>query len=72
MTVEEAFEIFCQEANITDPITRELRIKPIYMAAWKTAEINQKYKDTYKACEWLSNHTMVDTDLFRKAMESKL
>lgn len=29
----------------------------------------QRKIDIEKACEWLSNHSMVDTDLFKKAME---
>lgn len=56
MTKEEAFDIFCDEAEVTDPVTRVLRVKPIFMAAWRMCEAdmlakNEAMRNRLKECE---------------------
>lgn len=66
MTKEEAFEVFCDEAEVTDPIIRELRVKPIFMSAWRMAEENTRLIDIDKACQWWKEYldypTYIDED----------
>lgn len=77
MTQEEAFDIFCDEAKITDPITRELQVRPIFMDAWEISKENQRKIDIEKACDFMRNFTLLNgvaplydyTGNLRKAME---
>lgn len=65
MTKQEAFDIFCDEAEITDPIIRELKVKPIFMTAWERC-----HKDTIiRVCNSLEKVLSKEMlDNLRKAM----
>lgn len=61
-TIEERAKDFADK-GLPNNIEGAIRYTYIYAA-------NEQQKiDIEKACEWLSNHSIVDTDLFKKAMK---